>query len=165
MGEPQQQNGAQQPKPLPPKPTIGRVVLYRLPFKDDKVEDRAADVVYVWNRPDDEMPMIQLHVKLDGSNDTSRLDGVDPAALLLWRTSVHYDEMGAPGTWRWMPYQLGQAAKADAIAKDLADKVDEIVKRVTAIGAGLDAVIDEVQALVTARADSAAKTPRHHQDV
>jgi hypothetical protein len=124
-------------------PTVGRIVLYSLPVKDHAgtiiLETRAAIVARVWDRTDGKMPMVNLLLVRDGGNDGSEgfllpviPDAIDPALrayldqlqrkvydlerLVVWKTSVSYDQDGAANSWRWMPYQLGQAAKAAAPA-------------------------------------------------
>lgn len=104
-----------------PRPTVGRVVLYRLKDRYGEIVSRPALVVRVWDRADDVMPLVQLQVFADGSND-----GPDYAGGIVWKTSVHYDESGAEGTWHWMPYQLGQAAKNDGELALLRSDVDNL---------------------------------------
>lgn len=57
-----------------------------------------------------------------GANDTELTDergGVPVAARL---TSISQDQEGrSPGSWHWMPYQLGQAAKSDGEVAQLRD--------------------------------------------
>lgn len=61
-----------------------------------------ATVVKTWG--DTPESAVQLQVMLDGP-DT------------FWATSrVNDDEGKAPGTWHWMPYQIGQAAKGHALS-------------------------------------------------
>lgn len=106
-----------------PRPSVGRIVLYRLKDKRGDIVIRPAIVVRVWERQDDEMPLVQLQVFTDGSND-----GVGGPDGIVWKTSVHYDEAGAEGTWSWMPYQLGQAAKNDTDVAALRAEIAEIKK-------------------------------------
>ena len=116
-------------------PTKGRIVWYVLSQDDaDKINKRRSDaskhmdfhrqnsngvmvhvgnearkgaiypamVVETWgDKPDS---AVNLKVELDGS-DT------------FWATSRHVGE--GPGTYHWMPYQKGQAAKTEALEKQL----------------------------------------------
>lgn len=82
------------------RPTVGRIVHYTLEREGRPPVTRPAIVVHVWDPPAaGAMPLVQLQVFLDGTNDGAS------AALpgLAWRTSVHYDPDGTPGTWRWPP--------------------------------------------------------------
>jgi hypothetical protein len=45
------------------------------------------------------------------------LDGTDA----YWATSRHVSEGAVPGCYHWMPYQLGQAAKAEALEQQMRD--------------------------------------------
>lgn len=109
-----------------PLPSVGRIVLYALEGKDRNGqpfrETRPAIVVRVWERTDGEMPLVQLQVFVDGTND-----GYAEGLNVAWATSVSYDEAGAPGTWRWMPYQLGQAAKVDSEIPQLRAQIAELL--------------------------------------
>ncbi|MDE3097338.1 MAG: hypothetical protein KGK07_15225 [Chloroflexota bacterium] len=93
------------------KPTVGRIVHYVLPEHVSKRcagMVRPAIVVRVWgdgisDKPaapvaDPDHGSVQLQVFTDCSND-----GDACAAGVMWATSVHYDESGAPGTWHWPP--------------------------------------------------------------
>lgn len=82
------------------KPTVGRIVHYVLPDGRSAGHTRPAIVVRVWGGTDGghDMPLIQLQVFTDGRND-----GDEYASGIAWKTSVHYDADGAPGTWRWPP--------------------------------------------------------------
>lgn len=133
----------------PIKPTVGRIVLFSLPVIDHEgkpaVVERAAVIARVWERSDGLTPYVNLLVFRDGSNDredfpplpkvpevsdpelatllrqlVARLSDVEK--LIGWKTSAYYDETGKPYTWRWMPYQLGQAARTEAAEKALAEK-------------------------------------------
>lgn len=81
-----------------PRPGLGRIVHYALPDGPSKGQYRPAIVVRVWGRNDGEMPLVQLQVLTDGSND-----GAEYASGLAWKTSVSHDPEGAPGTWCWPP--------------------------------------------------------------
>jgi hypothetical protein len=80
------------------KPTVGRIVHYVMPNGRSKGETRPAIVVRVWQPCGEAMPLVQLQVFTDGSND-----GPEYASGLAWKTSVHYDSEGAPDSWRWPP--------------------------------------------------------------
>lgn len=70
-----------------PKPTVGRIVHYRLKEGKSKGEIRPAIITRLWT--DD---CVQLTVFVDGSND-----GYD--SLTIWETSVNRgDEVGY---WNW----------------------------------------------------------------
>lgn len=100
----------QQPVKQKIQPTVGRIVLYT---PDDS--DLAA-------RKGQPYPAVVTHVHSDDNvnlfvfpDDTFGLFGSRVTTL----TSVLYDQGGAPGTWRWMPYQLGQAAKTQELENRL----------------------------------------------
>lgn len=104
-----------------PHPTVGRIVLFQLKNKHGLVVTRPAIVVHVWSRSDGEIPLINLQVFTDsGNDDVGGPDGIK------WATSVHYDESKSEGTWCWMPYQLGQAAKTDDTSKAFADRIQRL---------------------------------------
>ena len=77
--------------PPAPKPSIGRIVIYTLPFSSIRHSGgrRAAIVTNVFPSG------VNLHVFLDGEND--RHDYEDHAY------TVPYDPRGRPGTWHWPP--------------------------------------------------------------
>lgn len=81
-------------------PSIGRVVHYVLEAGPHQGEHRAAFIVRVWGDTPD--ALVNLQVFVDGSNDYYKNQGPEP--LTLWRTSVHRDDAGAPGTWHWPEY-------------------------------------------------------------
>jgi hypothetical protein len=94
----------------PIKPTVGRVVLYTPSpnaLAEKKGQPYPAIITHVWS---DEC--VNLFVCPDGS--------FGPHDMV--HTSVLYSEGEAPGTWRWMPYQMGQAAKTEELQKQLAEK-------------------------------------------
>lgn len=77
------------------KPSIGRIVHYRLPDGRSAGDLRPAIVVTVW--PEDGTPhggSLQLQVFTDGTND-----GPSYASGIAWKTSVV--EGTDLGTWRW----------------------------------------------------------------
>lgn len=75
--------------------TEGRMVHYVLPDGCGKGEHRPAVVVRVWRHhaPD----MVNLLVFTDAEND-----GFFATQAVQWRTSVHNDPDGKPGTWHWI---------------------------------------------------------------
>lgn len=90
------------------KPSVGRFVHYvMLAATDYKLNaqgdyervpaHRPAIIVRVWERPDDEEPLVQLQVFTDGTND-----GQECVSGLIWATSVvHDEEHKSRGTWHW----------------------------------------------------------------
>ena len=102
--------------PIPP--TIGRIVHYVWRNgPDGKPIHRAAMIVDL--RTD---IAVDLHIYF-GASDGDR-DGV--------RAGVAYSEDPKPGTWHWMPYQLGQAEKTKAlehIAKEATEHVAKVQAR------------------------------------
>lgn len=93
------------------KPTIGRVVLYHPPFVPDSGSNEqtfAALVCHVW------------------SDTCVNLAIFDSNGVASNQTSVflYQGDSDRPGSSyaEWMPYQQGQAAKAEALEKQLADK-------------------------------------------
>ena len=100
------------------KPTPGRVVWY-CPSRNDNITRHgdaplAALVAYVWNDA-----MVNLMV-------------IDANGFPHSRTSVLLSQEGAPAAetlggeisyCTWMPYQRGQAAKAEALEKQLAGNI------------------------------------------
>jgi hypothetical protein len=94
------------------KPTVGRVVWYR-PFEHDDMagvsgdQPLAAIVAHVW------------------SDSCVNLAVFDANGVAHSRTSVLLVQDGEPkpaaGFCEWMPYQKGQAAKTEAVEKQLAD--------------------------------------------
>lgn len=89
------------------KPSIGRVVHYVI----DENTHRPAIVVRVWadeqHYQEDAAKgdhVVQLQVFTDGSNDRHTAESLGILGAengLVWRTSVHFDPNGAPGTWHW----------------------------------------------------------------
>ena len=82
------------------KPSAGRVVHYVLSGGPENGKVRPAIIIapcverfpgssYVRDE-------CQLHVFLDGENDTQY-------GYFTWATSVPYDAGGSPGTWHWPP--------------------------------------------------------------
>lgn len=91
------------------KVSVGRIVHYVI----DADTHRPAMVVRVWPEqpggPYEEEAskgehVVQLQVFTDGSNDKRSADSLGICGAengLVWRTSVHYDPNGEPGTWHW----------------------------------------------------------------
>lgn len=75
-------------------PKVGDQVHYILESGPHQSSRRPALVVRVWS--DD---LVNLIVFVDGSNDYYPNQGPEP--LMLWRTSVHYNNSEKPGTWTW----------------------------------------------------------------
>jgi hypothetical protein len=87
------------------KPTVGRVVWYRKPGKE---QPQAAIVAYVHSDS-----IVNLHV-------------IDQAGVGRAETSVTLRQDNEPqpdGAYcEWMPYQIGQAAKTEAAEKALEEQ-------------------------------------------
>ncbi len=93
---------------------VGRIVHYVLESGHSKGEHRPAIVIRDWSNkttPGSD-GMVQLQVFTDGWNDGLETifgvsNGLEPIGtvkqidLIIWRTSVHYDENKEPGTWHW----------------------------------------------------------------
>ncbi|MGN6563420.1 MAG: hypothetical protein ACTHMU_12245 [Thermomicrobiales bacterium] len=78
--------------------TEGRMVHYVLPDGRGKGEHRPAVVVHVWRQYQEQMPgYSNLLVFTDAEND-----GFFTSEAVQWRTSVHYNAEGKPGTWHWI---------------------------------------------------------------
>lgn len=104
--------------PITPKPTVGRIVL--VPIQTTRpstigpvpgpIEIRPAIIVRVFDQIADQetgMPLINVRAFTDGANDDP---GMNTSAE--WLTSLHYSQTDhRPGTWHWMPFQLGASAK------------------------------------------------------
>lgn len=91
------------------KPTVGRVVLYwpsTVQEGSDTSQPFAATVAYVWN---DRM------VNLSVTDHNGRQFGVTSVPLLQ-----DGDVRTGGMCCEWMPYQKGQAAKTEALEKQLA---------------------------------------------
>ena len=81
----------------PITPTVGRKVWYYAPGSGSNGEPMDATIVRVWgNTPD---ALVNLHVN-------------DPNSQVVWFfSSVQWgDEDSTQPHYRWMPYQMGQAA-------------------------------------------------------
>lgn len=101
--------------PTIPTPSVGRIVLVPVQTKrslgdgnppvNGPVEIRPGIIVRVFDRTDGQMPLINVRVFTDGSND-----GVGMFTGAEWATSLHYDQDNhTVGTWHWMPYQIQTA--------------------------------------------------------
>ena len=93
------------------KPTVGRVVLFHPAFIQDSgtnEETCAAIVVYVWS---DEL----VNLAVFDSNGVCR---AETSVALFQGDGVRPSDRYA----EWMPYQQGQAAKTEALEKQLAEK-------------------------------------------
>jgi|GEM_PF-6072682 len=116
------------PKPTVQHPTVGRIVLFNLKAKDGVVT-RPAIVVRVWERTDGEMPLVNLQVFTDETNDG--LPGI------TWSTSAHHADGNEAGTWHWMPYQTAKPAADAALATQVNDtdaRVDKLASAVELLG-------------------------------
>jgi hypothetical protein len=83
-------------------PSIGRVVHYVLEAGPHQGDHRPAFIVRVW---DDTPGMVNLQVFTDGENDQYPHNSPPSGApMVIWRTSVHRDDTGKPGTWHWPEY-------------------------------------------------------------
>lgn len=105
----------------PPRPTPGRIVYYVPKYPVDGGV-RPAIVVRVYSDV-----CVSLQVFTDGSNDGPGAE----ANGVMHVTSVMQDPTGQqPRSWHWMPYQVGQAQKTDAVAGELAKRVATLEARV-----------------------------------
>jgi hypothetical protein len=125
------------------KPTIGRIVYFRIGGTDADPELRPGTVVRVWS-PD----CVNLQVDFDGENDKKFPPPIGPDTDEAsrgrgWRKSV--SEGDGVGEWRWPPREpadskkptkadakAAEAEKAKAVAEavvppDVARKIDELV--------------------------------------
>lgn len=123
------------PAASPIAPTVGRVVYCVLPkeFKRGG-EIRPAIIVRV------NQGSCNLSVLLDGPNDAE--GGL--AAEAEWMGSVAFDQdTKLPGTWHWMPFQVGQAKRSEviftaeqmAIINGVCGGLDELCKRIEKVEA------------------------------
>lgn len=94
------------------KPTIGRVVWYHALDSTPDQQPQAAMVAYVHSDT-----MVNL-----GVFDMNGMPGTGETSVFLWQGDR--GDKPAPGTryCEWMPYQQGQAAKTDALEKQLQEK-------------------------------------------
>lgn len=84
------------PSPVP-QMTIGRTVHYVMPGG----EHRPAMVVQVWDDPGSyPLGVCNLVVFLDGTNDRQVPYGTS-GDLVMWATSVYYNDTKTPYTWHW----------------------------------------------------------------
>ncbi len=78
--------------------TEGRIVHYVFQNGDH----RPAIVVRVWRNLDGTPPddgSVNMQVFTDSDAEAKYNDCLPP---VTWKTSVHYDAEGAPGTWHWI---------------------------------------------------------------
>lgn len=116
-------------------PTVGRVVLCFNPKMWEGA--RPGLIARCWGH--DPSSAVNVSVLLDGGNDGKGL-----VASTFWMTSVQvHDPRGpddeAPGSqWcEWMPYQKGQAAKAEAAEGPLNKAVCDCMARLKVVEAAL----------------------------
>ncbi len=132
-----------------PKPTQGRIVLCSFRDKRGKLITRPAIVVHVFEDTGT-MPLINLQAFVDGSNDSVTKEGDGT----FWVTSAHYSGKPKDHTWRWMPFQLGQAAKTESVT-------DDANKRIRILETGFKNVLDAChQAMKQSHADAVAESAR-----
>jgi hypothetical protein len=101
------------------KPTIGRIVHFRIGGTDADPELRPATVVRVWSKD-----CVNLQVDFDGENDKKFPPPVGPDTDEVhrgrgWRKSV--SEGDGVGEWRWPPREEAPSKPA---AKDAKPKPD-----------------------------------------
>ncbi len=101
--------------PQQPIPSAGRLVYFVLK-RPGLPEIRPAIIVKAITHAE-----LNLQVFTDGPND----GGGAEANGIMHLTGVMLDPSGKPGTWHWMPYQLGQAAKNDGDVAQLRDQQNE----------------------------------------
>lgn len=101
-------------------PTIGRIVIYKLAAADiTRIQAKRLGFAYNEAREGDEYPA--MIVRTWGGTPASAvnlkvmLDGEDS----YWATSRTVGEK--PGDYHWMDYQKGQAAKAEALERQIAE--------------------------------------------
>lgn len=98
--------------PSPIIPTAGRIVLFSLPEGFRRAgEVRPAIIVQAFGRD-----VANILVFMDKANDREEFKPETNVDVREF-TSMSHDDTGAAGTWRWMDYQKGQAAKSDDIFK------------------------------------------------
>jgi len=100
------------------KPTVGRVVLYVVPKGD-----------YLTTIDDDPIPAFVTAVINDR---TINIHTFDVVGVTAGRASVPLVQPGddipsVGGYCKWMPYQIGQAAKTEALGEKLSELEDEII--------------------------------------
>lgn len=97
-------------------PTVGRVVWYRP--SDDELQHIPA--------PPQAGEPLAAHVAQVNEDSTVNLMVIDGAGSTFGRTNVPLVQDGAPwpntGFCEWMPYQKGQAAKAEALESKLTEQ-------------------------------------------
>ena len=100
--------------PIPP--SVGRIVLFE-PADQTKGQPHPAIITHVWT--DD---CVNLFVFPDAGHQI-----VDTV-----HASVTYGQEAAPGTWRWMDYQLGQAERTKQAGQATA-VLDAILSAVSSV--------------------------------
>lgn len=130
------------PTESPIMPTVGRIVLFTQEGTDNKGQPYPAVVTHVWGQN-----CVNLGVCDDGSYPFRSPD--------KFPTSVMFNADGAPGTWNWMPYQRGQAAKTD----ELTPRVEALEKAIAKRPIGANDTSDRVAAIETHLAASTSFKP------
>jgi hypothetical protein len=106
----------------PTSPTKGRVVLVEMAVASDRAETLPAIVTHVHS------PLCISVVVLSAFGEAVFPGGTRPM------TSVTYDPSASKAnTWRWMDYQLGQAATAQQGDGALARRVGELERALVAL--------------------------------
>lgn len=90
------------------KPTIGRVVWYHPYSSTPEQQPQAAVISYVWS---------DTCVNLGVFNPNGNSIGV--TSVFLWQNDGEVERPSSSYA-EWMPYQQGQAAKTEALEKQLA---------------------------------------------
>lgn len=94
-----------------PKPTVGRIVLVTVADRTEREITIPAIVTHVHS------PLCISVVAFSAFADAGvGPDGTKPMSSIEHGTG--------PNTWRWMDYQLGQAAKTEAVGGDLAKQME-----------------------------------------
>ncbi len=93
------------------KPTVGRVLWYYPKGRKAGEQPQAAMIAHVWS---------DTCVNLAIFDDNGCPLAVPPTSVLLVQEGAEVPSGGRYCTW--MPYQQGQAAKAEALEKQLAAK-------------------------------------------
>jgi hypothetical protein len=93
------------------KPTVGRVVHYYPPGRTTDKQPQSALIAHVWSDT-----CVNLAIFDDNGSPVQK----PPTSILLVQDGNEVPSGG--GYCCWMPYQLGQAAKTEAVEKELASK-------------------------------------------
>ncbi len=138
---------AGQPAPnYPIKPTVGRVVLYTPPLDAFSNPDTAnakgqplpAVITHVFSDT-----VVNLAVEQDGSFPLRELD-LNPTSVALGT---------GERSWDWMPYQYGQAKKAEDLSTNVAKAVADLATEVAELKTLLESVTDKTEANAQAGED------------